>query len=87
MGAGKDVGNDPPAHKGVDIGTQCVMMKALVEQMRESCYYDSSRSTYVPVAVWIMTGFNSVSDDPKNDFWKYCIDNGHVGSWIQNYLG
>ena len=85
---GDIVGDEPDApHKGVSVDVQCVMMKAMIQQMKDSCYYDSSRGTYVPVAAHLMSGFNAASNDPKDKFVLYCVVEGLVERWVEDYLG
>ena len=86
---GRDVVNDTAggAHKGVSVDVQCVMMRAMIQQMKDSCYYDRSRGTYVPVAALLMSGFNAASNDPKDNFVLYCVVEGLVERWVEDYLG
>jgi len=86
---GRDVvGDEPDApHKGVPVNVQCVMMRAMIQQMKDSCYYDSSRGTYVPVAALLMSGFNEASNESKDNFVLYCVATGLVERWVEDYLG
>jgi hypothetical protein len=85
--AGEGVVEAVDAHKSVPVNVQCVMMRAMIQQMKDSCYYDSSRSTYVPVAALLMSGFNDASNEPKDNFVLYCVVEGLVDSWVEDYLG
>lgn len=63
-------------HKNQNISAQvqCTMMKALYEQMKDSCYfkYSDEKEVYVKVASAYMTGFNSKAGDVKTDFVAFC---------------
>lgn len=89
VGLGKSVVKDTAGgvHKGVSVDVQCVMMRAMIQQMKDSCYYDSSRSTYVPVAAHLMSGFNEASDERQDNFVLYCVEKGLVEASVENYLG
>ena len=85
--AGEGIAASLDAHKNVPVNVQCVMMRAMIQQMKDSCYYDSSRGTYVPVAALLMSGFNAASNDPKDNFVLYCVVEGLVERWVEDYLG
>mmetsp|Transcript_13469 Transcript_13469/g.22116 ORF Transcript_13469/g.22116 Transcript_13469/m.22116 type:complete len:112 (-) Transcript_13469:176-511(-) len=72
--AGQAAGTD---HKDLSISAsnQCVMMDALVRQMKDSCFYNyGGEEVYVEVASTYMTGFNleANADEKKEDFVAYC---------------